>query len=579
MSNETRDNQLPYTSLSLLGYLNSGDFDRFACSELTHYGGLEIQQSFHLDDDLYEIAQSLRDHPAVDYNLVDEELRRDEREMIRRVWARFAMSSVWLEDYKVYLTVSRVIFYTSGRLDIPHMSFLRGQIHNADWQEQRNYTILWENEAITFPRIFDIPAPFVKGDIWYGPEDPRIIIEEGVRGAEPVIIFNMLSDLGVKAREMHAYRPFSGAFTVLTEEGKFTRGGNEKNWAPFFYRRDTQAVADGKTRRPDNHLYFLYNFLPFTILKCNLLSGRCEQVYQDEAPERHRDHPGRMSGGTQFVPISETASGTVSMLGFPRTHMNAGCTIYRPEMMLLTGVNGSFHVEYLSGPIDFKDLAMEGEARADPCGEGHIMIANSVARLQRDMDILTITFSVGDKTSQVIRVRGVMRHVRALKAKSALDLELHRGTQVEWATIGQDVIGCSVGAAETYAKELSLSTVFNGLDLPHDQQSRVKKLNELEQLAKFEEQVEREEKLVKQEQLQKEEQDRFEQEEKDRRKLQEELEKQLADEEKRAEEEKKKRKENDERKNKDEVDGDDEREPRMLGERERQKRSTGWENS
>jgi hypothetical protein len=229
------------------------------------------------------------------------------------------------------------------------------------------------------------PIPYLAGGGFFGSEGPRVIIEEGVEDAEPVIIFNMVNDLDKKTRAMHIYRPFTGASTILTiEEDHFHRLGTEKNWVLFFY--DTRHTHSGK-RYPSHVLHFIYDFRPFRILRCDLLNGWCKRIYNVDIPshDTHGDYPGRMSGGTTFVSLqlnpSPSPGAATTYIGFPRTHMEAGChdtAMYRPELMILTASpSGSFYIAYLSQPLDFLDAVLWPSARADPCGEGRILIANS----------------------------------------------------------------------------------------------------------------------------------------------------------------------------------------------------------
>lgn len=107
------------------------------------------------------------------------------------------------------------------------MSSLRGQIHDENGQELRNYTI----ERVTFPRVFDIEIPYVREDLFFGPEDPRVVMdaEEKV-----IVVFNMISDVQSGRRRMFLFRPFEGKLTRLKVRGREERE-TEKNWTPFFY--------------------------------------------------------------------------------------------------------------------------------------------------------------------------------------------------------------------------------------------------------------------------------------------------------------------------------------------------------
>lgn len=73
------------------------------------------------------------------------------------------------------------------------------------------------SESLTLPLVFDIPTKYEGGDgEFYGPKDPRIIIEDNVQGAEPVIIFNMAHECSDWKRAMYTFRPFSRHLNILT---------------------------------------------------------------------------------------------------------------------------------------------------------------------------------------------------------------------------------------------------------------------------------------------------------------------------------------------------------------------------
>lgn len=96
------------------------------------------------------------------------------------------------------------------------MSSLRGQIHDENGQELRNYTI----ERVTFPRVFDIEIPYVREDLFFGPEDPRVVMDEEEK---VIVVFNMISDVQSGRRRMFLFRPFEGKLTRLKVRGREER--------------------------------------------------------------------------------------------------------------------------------------------------------------------------------------------------------------------------------------------------------------------------------------------------------------------------------------------------------------------
>jgi len=127
-----------------------------------------------------------------------------------------------------------------------------------------------------------------------------------------------------------------------------------------------------------------------------------------------------MRGGTNFVPVPiETHSGICIYAGFPRTHLDGTCVvtpIYRPELVILSGVDSNFHIAYASDTIEFGHAVLDETALEKPCEEGHILISNSISRwdLSGGQDIMTRSISVADKTVQITRLHGVMKFIKHL---------------------------------------------------------------------------------------------------------------------------------------------------------------------
>ena len=420
----------------------------------------------------------------VDYSTQDKTL--SHKELIEKTWLRMAQSSVWLPHYGVYFTVTRVAFYTKGVRHWPIISFLRAQIHDRDWNELRDHDIHWQGETIRFPRILDIPAPFVIGGAFYGPEDPRIIIEDHP-DAEPVIIFNMLYDVKHLYRAMHITCPFSNDTTMLQISGARVQQ-TEKNWMPFMYKEpsagDTTIGLDAShnSQWPTHHLHFVYEFRPLRVLKCHLLNGLCDWVYQQEASDSLQDHPGDrggvIRGGTNLVGFS-VKNGTATFVGFPKSNVHLGCEehFYRPSILVFTAASPNlFRIDYMSGSIEFGDQALTSVAKSNPCGEGRIMMANSIARWDRSAseDLMIITYTVDDVTTQTLRIHGIETFVKSILDRSrsgptTSESVGHVGlipTELQWSNASDNVLACSVEAAEGYALSLSRGSIGNRTDRP-----------------------------------------------------------------------------------------------------------------
>jgi len=452
-----------FDPLPITGFTNTGIPGKSSCEELRYNGTVGVQKGFHLDDDLVSLAKSLDWHPLVDYSEKDSSLTFPE--LVEQTWDRFSGSAVWLPDYKVFFGVTRLIFYT-GAHSWPVISFLRGQIFDKDWNHLDNYTLTWQGEDITFPVIYDFPYKYEKGGTVYGSEDPRIILEEGVKGAEPLVVFNMISERSDSQRRMWILRPFSNYSTMLTIRHNEENPPVEKNWAPFFH--NPIDPTSNSQSWPSRHLHFVYGFKPLRILKCHLFTGYCDFVYKQQVPEEliptHNDSHGHMRGGTNFVRVPLRAESDIrTYAAFPRTHIDLGCpnAVYRPELILMTSVGSHFYLTFASESVDFGTAALDPPARADPCGAGRILIANSISHWDRSngQDVMTLSFSVDDSSVQVTRLHGLAAFIeRLLHFHDSLKHSISKGGEgfwdLRWSVVGSEVLACSVEAATNYSATL-----------------------------------------------------------------------------------------------------------------------------
>ncbi|KIW24000.1 uncharacterized protein PV07_09741 [Cladophialophora immunda] len=469
----------PFEPLPIPGFVNTGLPGKRSCDTLKYNSTVGVQKSFFLDDDIKQIALSLDSHPMVDY---PDEMMNDPKieanEIIDKTWSRLSGSSVWLPEKKVFLSVTRVIFSPSKTRSVPKMSFLRGQLFNQDWEHLDGHTITWAGQQFTFPLVFDVPTQWEEDGSLYGPEDPRIILEDNVEGAEPVIVFNMIAKRTEWKRAMYIFRPFSNYSTVLTIKDT-DREHTEKNWAPFFIPNEQQQKAASKNpskavapvRQPSEYIHFVYSFKPLRILKCHLRCGDCEFEYEQEVPDnfmtKHNEEGGSLRGGTNFVPVPLPSSMNIDprvrvYAAFPRTNIEKQCdgSFYRPEFVVLINIGTQFHLAFASESLDFGTSILDLGPEDDRCDKGRILIPNSVAQwdTSHGHDVMSVTFSVNDETVQVARVQGLLGFVRNLPQFKTLlkkdgllkgaDSDL-MGILSSW--VGDDVRGCLVEAALNYA--------------------------------------------------------------------------------------------------------------------------------
>lgn len=442
-----------FERIGVTGFVNDGVLRTEgdgACEGRRHNATVGVLARRSLDGDLVSAVDGLvQGYPWIADAFQSQSLGVEE--FVEEHWAELDGSGVWLPEYGVYLVVSRVVFYPSEALAAPLVSFLRGRIFDGLWNHLDGYTLGWDDEEITFPRIFDVPIDWEVPSAFLGPEDPRVVIEDGVPGAEPAVVFNMLStEHGGRTMWMH--RPFSNLTTAFTIRGEGLQH-NEKNWAPFFHNDASPH------RRPGSHLHFVYSLQPLQILRCQLLHGHCNWVYQQDPPDplaHPQSHPSvraTLHSRTNFVPVHQSDAEINLWAGFAHIHLD-GCganTIDRPELVILANSGSDFHIIYASEAMDFGTAVLDRTARESPCDEGRLLAPNGIVRWDQDRhDMMYLTLSVGDRSSAVVPIRGVSQLVRSLPYLN----EWQRGTSpdgsswgLRWSTVGADVVGCSVMAA------------------------------------------------------------------------------------------------------------------------------------
>ena len=448
-----------------------------------------MQRPWDLPDDLVQVAQELDDHPMVWYT---QKVFGNKpgvfhlKTVVNQSWDRLAGSCVLLPDRDVFLCITRIIFHDDARKDHCQISFLRGQIFDRAWVHMDNYVLNWKGQDIVFPRIFDTATDFVEGGEVYGPEDPRIILEEGVDDAEPVIVFNMISERATWKRAMWIFRPFSQHSSILTIRG-MERNTKEKNWAPFFV--DERTNKDSDKKQASQYIHFVYSFTPYQVLRCSLTDGLCDEVFSQEVPKdmisQHQDEWSELRGGTQFVPVplwgdnparSKNGHNLQAFVAFPRTHteQTSYCidAVYRPEMTVMVTNGTDFYLTYVSAPMDFGvGTLFDESAFVDPCKTGRILILNSIAdwdfnartAYTDNTDVMTLTVTVNDATVQAMRISGVLKLIKSLPSiqrvvnhpKSIFgngkgEKNVHDSPFVKHSAVGNDVRACAEQHARRY---------------------------------------------------------------------------------------------------------------------------------
>lgn len=449
--------------------------------------------SVHLDDDLRAIAGILDGHPRIEYkedDLVNPEV--SAQAMVDKMWHHMSGSSVWLPDFNVFILFTRIPF--GENIYWPTISFLRGRIFDEDWNQLDDYKLHWGNRTYTFPLVFDVDIPHTPDGSCFGPEDPRVILEEGIEGAEPVVLFNMAGPVTEWKRSMYLYRPFSNVLTLLTI-GLLARPDMEKNWQPFFVPQ--YSDADSNVRIPNEYIHFIYKNKPLRILRCHLQYGACEFIFEQTVPQdlfySRREDMGDLRGGSNFIDVplelpQQIRQRVDAWAAFPRTHINTDCgpALYRPELFIMIRVDGLFYLSFASESLDFGNAILEYGPDDDRCAKGKILIPMSISRWDThahvlDMatyspdrgsvityrtseknktDVMTATFSVDDTSVQVARISGLLALVLSIPQVKALDKmepSTEDGESAELKNIfsswvADDVRGCLVEAAINYTQ-------------------------------------------------------------------------------------------------------------------------------
>ncbi|KAH2484771.1 hypothetical protein KXW70_007221 [Aspergillus fumigatus] len=452
--------------LYLSGFSSDGDVEKIGCDDLRQTGYLDIERSILLHDNITQIALSVSSHPMIQ-EILDQTAHGvkifEPHDLIESRLSQFAGSGVWLSQLNVYIVASRVV-YTAPGTSWPTISFLRGRVFDKNWRHLENYTIDWYGKTTTFPLLFEIPTVWWKDGSFFGPEDPRIVLEEGVQGAEPIIVFNMILNATGYPRVMCIFKPFSRIISYLRIRGE-ERKPTEKNWAPFFYRADSE-------RKPSEHLYFVYSFNPLQVLKCKVDTGSCDWFYRaTSSPDfpslPHQDPHGEMRGGTNFVQVPLAGqSGHQFFVGFPRTHVQfcQSGSSYRPELVVMSAFDSEFRFIYASVATDFGNAVLDQNELLHPCTTGAFLIPNSILRWDHGPgeDAMALSFSVADESIHIVNLHGMLDFIQdLLYVANSVTYRGDHNTPLQksrWSVIEKEIISCAVDSAANSSRKDAIKT-------------------------------------------------------------------------------------------------------------------------
>ncbi|CCH61698.1 hypothetical protein TBLA_0F01560 [Henningerozyma blattae CBS 6284] len=367
----------------------------------------------------------------------NDELERENEEIVNKRWNQFGTSGVWLEGEQCYITASRIMYSKSESKSDPTVSFIRLQAFDRDWNEIKNKSILkfdapdiiqntlrkFEKELskevdceqiyrekdvsnteyeqcienkdyfeqlkvrkntllrryyVTYPTNYDVP--FNLPEKFAGPEDPRIILRRTKNVEEPIIIFNMNDG---ESRKMHAYLPHRNVNKVVKFRFENMNHDTEKNWAPFFTEQDLQL--DSILSHGSIHLVYRLN--PLEIARCSLDDGLCEKVFEKSTLELSKQSVNTdIRGGTQFIPLPSSIpkiNGKQIWVGFTKIHLRGcGCSehYYRPMLSVMVEKHGVYHQDLVVPNLSFETDVINWQADGTKCNRGNnIMSPNSIA--------------------------------------------------------------------------------------------------------------------------------------------------------------------------------------------------------
>ncbi|EMG51018.1 putative WRY family protein 3 [Candida maltosa Xu316] len=439
-----------------------------------------------------------------------------EMNVVDEFWYRFAGSSIWLDQYGVYYTISRVIYSPKGIKNQPTLSLMYAQIFDRDWNELTGELVVPTNDLktgdetmftkIKFPSL--LPIPFwhdcdnLRGN-YYGPEDPRLVVIQNKQGdEEPVIVFNSYhrkleyfddDEDEMLVRDLRFYRTMFIAYPWRFQRGKLNVEAlsnkeynrkiytkiielkienmellkTQKNWTPFVSPHDK------------GYIKFVYRWKDLEILKCDLESGVCVFEYRMKEHLPSSTKIGPFRGGTQLIEINQIYPGisqhfpssTEVFIGFARTHLDdcgCGSVMYRPNLVILIKDSQSrYKITHISSSLSL-DIPITGWGNPkNLCYDSNVLIPYSIANWEvheissadnvwKTTDYTTLTLSVSDSIIYRITIRGLLQTILNFKGIFATTYEYNNDNLV--CALNASIEFC-YQYGEDFYKQQSLKTI------------------------------------------------------------------------------------------------------------------------
>lgn len=462
---------------------NSGSNKKEMCKKATFsheiFFSPEVQP---IEEDLRALRERLMENdPRFDelFEDVAVDAGKTIEESIRDQWYQFGASAQWLEDYQCYLVFSRTLVTRNGAKGRPAVSLVTAQAFDRNWNEifgkripyidvtppddldeqlekiEKEFSIdehcigseneqqldeclkdverskkLLEKEKnkliskyyMVYPTLIDIPFKVYLGNVWDGPEDPKISIRENEDGRkEPIVFFNM--DSKVHGRSMYAvlpHRRFLTSFPLYDVDQSIE--GNQKNWSPFY---DESDSGNDFTR---GYVHLVQSTSPVRIMRCSLDDGACNVTFDAKKVVGESEYQSSLvRGGSGFVrvpPVIPELAGRKLWVGLAKSHLprcGISSTYYRPSLTVMEEINGTYYFSLFTDALDF-NRSVRGWNRDRPNSAAYTNVRSPNSIIAWDVvsqdpdtlkyeDYMQISMSEADELSYVFVLKGVMNYL------------------------------------------------------------------------------------------------------------------------------------------------------------------------